>query len=147
MRRSSIGPSSNAVYRKALAAFLGGPMVHSGEMALFMRVALVGAVVLPFLGVTMSGQQAQSSTPAATPADAGRKLFVQRCSVCHMPPLGPGQPRSYAKSLTGIVKDKQTETAARGIIEKGIPNRMPGFQSGLTSGEIDRIVAYLGTLK
>ncbi len=95
------------------------------------------------------GFSAQATRPAAapTPVDAGKKLFVQRCSVCHLPPLGPGEPRSYARSLVGFVKTKEAESVLRQIVQNGIPSRMPGFKYGLESNEIDQIVAYVSFLK
>lgn len=107
---------------------------------------------LSVLGVAVlaAGLNAQQSVgPAATPSEveSGKKWFVQRCSVCHLPPLGPGEPRPYARSLTGVVKSPETEAAARLVIQRGIPSRMPGFQYGLQPNEIDSIVAYLRTLK
>jgi len=116
-------------------------------MALVTRVALVSAFALLLLDVGMSAQQPPRPGTTAASVQSGKKLFVQRCSVCHMPPLGAGEPRSYAKSLAGVVKNKEAEAAARDIIQKGLPTLMPGFQYGLTSTEIDHIVAYLSTLK
>jgi mono/diheme cytochrome c family protein len=116
-------------------------------MTLVTRVALVSAFALLLLDGGMSAQQPPRPTTAAAAVDSGKKLFMQRCSVCHMPPLGPGEPSSYAKSLAGVVKNKEAEAAAREIIQKGLPTRMPGFQYGLTSTDIDHIVAYLSTLK
>ena len=116
-------------------------------MALPGRVALLCAVVVPALGVALSAQQPARPAASPTPLDTGKKFFVQRCSVCHLPPLGPGESRSYARSLTGVVKTRESEAAARQIIQKGIPSRMPGFQFGLEPNEIDQIVAYLSTLK
>ena len=116
-------------------------------MALLLRVAFLCAVGVPVLAAGLSAQQTSAPAAAQTPSDSGKKLFVQRCSVCHMPPLGPGEPRSYARSLTGFVKTPQTEATARQIIQKGIPSRMPGFQLGLEPAQIDQIVAYLSTLK
>ncbi len=94
----------------------------------------------------MSAQIAKSSA-APTPIEAGKKLFVQRCSVCHLPPLGPGEPRSYARSVVGFVKTKEAESVLRQIVQNGIPSRMPGFKYGLESSEIDQIVAYVSSLK
>lgn len=80
---------------------------------------------------------------------AGKKLFLQRCSVCHMPaPLvihNPALP-TYGPKLEGFVKDASTESVARAIITKGTA-RMPGFEYGLTSNEIDRIITYLKIFK
>jgi mono/diheme cytochrome c family protein len=115
-----------------------------------MRVQKVFAAVLALsisaVAVNLSAQQSASPGPTPAQLEAGKKLFVQRCSVCHLPPLGPGDPKAYARSLTGFVKP-ETEALTRSIIQKGVPSRMPGFQFGLEPGEIDRIVAYLGTLK
>lgn len=92
----------------------------------------------------------QSVTSSATPAqlETGKKLFMQRCSLCHLPPLGPGNPASYARSLAGFAKDAEAEARARTIIQRGVaPARMPGFQYTLEPNEIDSIIAYLRTLK
>ena len=117
-----------------------------------MRV-LVPMALLVVLGVSaVAGGVSAQLAPAravATPAslDAGKKLFMQRCSLCHLPPLGPGEQTSYARSLTGFVTGPDREAAARLIVERGVPPRMPGFRYGLEPGEIDSIVAYMSTLK
>jgi len=107
------------------------------------------ALILAMLAALAAGARAQEPAASAAAADveAGRKLFVQRCSVCHLPPLGPGQPRSIARALNGLVKSAETEAAARVVIQRGIPQRMPGFQYGLEPRAIDRLVAYLRTLQ
>jgi mono/diheme cytochrome c family protein len=115
-------------------------------MALWRSAALLSAAgVIVFA----AGASAQLPKPAATAtrADAGKKLFVQRCSVCHLPPLGPGEPRSYARSLVGFVKTKEAESVVRQITLNGIPSRMPGFKYTLDATEIDQIVAYVSSLK
>ena len=116
-------------------------------MRVLMRFAFLFALGAPAFVVGVNAQQ--PDRPAATPSEleSGKKLFVQRCSVCHLPPLGPGEPRAYARLLTGLVKSPETEAAARLVIQRGIPSRMPGFQYGLQPNEIDSIVAYLRTLK
>jgi mono/diheme cytochrome c family protein len=116
-------------------------------MRVLMRLACLCALGVPAFVVGLNAQQ--PDRPAATPSELerGKKLFVQRCSVCHLPPLGPGEPTSYARLLTGLVKSPETEGAARLVIQRGIPSRMPGFQYGLQPNEIDSIVAYLRTLK
>jgi len=114
-----------------------------------LRVPSGPALVAAILLALASGAHAQdASTPTAPPdVEIGKKLFVQRCSVCHLPALGPGEPRAVARALNGLVRSPETEAAARVIIQRGIPQRMPGFQYGLDAREIDRIVAYLRTLK
>ena len=111
------------------------------------RRAWLCVVGMPVLAAGLSAQQPDRSAATPTAIESGKKLFVQRCSVCHLPPLGPGQPQPVARSLTGLIKSPDTEATARQIILRGIPSRMPGFQYGLTSAEVDSIVAYLRTLK
>lgn len=102
---------------------------------------------LAVLAVGLNAQQPVKPRATPTQLDTGKKLFVQRCSVCHLPSLGPGEPGSYARSLAGVVKGPDTEAAARFIIQRGVTSRMPGFQYGLEPDEIDNIVAYLSTVK
>jgi mono/diheme cytochrome c family protein len=116
-----------------------------------MRVQHVSACLLALCAsVLVAGLKAQQPVKSgATEAqlERGKTLFVQRCSVCHLPPLGPGEPRSYARSLTGFVKSSESEAASRVIIQRGVQPRMPGFRYGLEPNEIDDIVTYLSTLK
>lgn len=76
---------------------------------------------------------------------AGKKLFLQRCSMCHMPApsqlLDPELP-TYGPKLEGFISDATTENRARSAIVNGT-QRMPGFKYGLTENEINQIVSYL----
>ena len=112
-------------------------------------MALLAVLGMSAVAGSLSARQAAPVRADATPAslDAGKKLFMQRCSLCHLPPLGPGEQTSYARSLAGFVQGPDTEAAARLIVELGVPPRMPGFRYGLEPGEIDSIVAYVSTLK
>lgn len=75
---------------------------------------------------------------------AGKKLFVQRCSVCHLPALpsytayGPLLDRS-------VVADRGEDVIRRQIVQGSA--RMPGYQYTLSAAEIDEIVNYLKTLE
>jgi mono/diheme cytochrome c family protein len=80
---------------------------------------------------------------------AGKILFLQRCSVCHMPaPRQQALPElpTYGPKLEGFVHDSVTEKQARNAIENGTP-RMPGFKYGLTAEDMDNIVTYLRIFK
>jgi mono/diheme cytochrome c family protein len=99
---------------------------------------------------------AQSKPPAASPnteklsdeARRGEGLFLQRCSLCHLPrKLKFGSPPVIGPSLSGQFKDVGPDQLKilRGFILKGGPD-MPGFQYGLESKEVDDLIAYLKTL-
>lgn len=75
---------------------------------------------------------------------AGKILFVQRCSVCHLPGLAIFD--TYGPLLDSRLVTSQVEATAREIIMKG-SRRMPGFQYALEPKEIDNILAYLKTLE
>ena len=73
---------------------------------------------------------------------AGKILFVQRCSVCHLP--GPIY-KPYGPLLDGKLIAFRGEAAEREQIMQGTL-RMPGWQYALEPKEIDNILAYLKTL-
>lgn len=88
----------------------------------------------------------RAAAPLAGKELAGKKLFLQRCSICHMPPLNDPEGQPYGPKLSGFVKDTATETRARETIKNGTP-RMPGFQYGLDQEQIDNIITYLKVFK
>ena len=78
----------------------------------------------------------------------GEGLFLQRCSLCHLPrKLKFGSPPVVGPNLSGLFKeaDADQQKFLRGFILKGDP-KMPGFQYGLDSTEVDDLIAYLKTL-
>lgn len=108
-------------------------------------ILIIGCVLAP----KASAQKSPPTSKLAGKELAGKKLFLQRCSVCHMPPLNEqDDPKSqpYGPKLNGYVKDAATEERVRQAIRNGTP-RMPGFQYGLTAEEIENIVAYLKIFK
>jgi mono/diheme cytochrome c family protein len=74
---------------------------------------------------------------------AGKKLFVQRCSVCHLPAL-PSY-TAYGPLLDKNLVEDRGEEAIRLQVMQGSA-RMPGFQYTLSPVEIDQIAGYLKTL-
>ena len=84
---------------------------------------------------------------------AGKKLFLQRCSFCHMPQR-PAPLETVGPHLEGLFQkgsESQTETLVRNMILNGNPGPpgrgMPGFWYGLSPSQIDKIIAYLKTLR
>lgn len=111
------------------------------------RILVLSALIV--LGGRPSGaaQQPRSKAAPSAKEQAGKKLFLQRCSLCHLPRLNtPTMPDPYGPKLNGVVKGTESEMQARGTILHGTP-RMPGFQYGLQAEDIDNLLAYLKTLK
>jgi len=121
------------------------------------RLTAILILLLASLAVACAGElQAQSnasspSPPAAKLRDDARRgegLFLQRCSICHLPrKLKFGSPPVVGPSLSGQFKDASPDQmkVLRGFILKGGPD-MPGFQYGLAPNEVDDLIAYLKTL-
>jgi len=81
------------------------------------------------------------------PQKEGRRLFQQKCAVCHVPAwhgattLGPGLSNETIKT--------EGESAVQDAITDGLYDeldQMPGFKYTLTSEQIRNIIAYLKTL-
>lgn len=74
----------------------------------------------------------------------GKKLFFQRCSLCH---LGmPTKYRTYGPILSRDIVEALGDEVVRERIMEGSA-RMPGFKYTLTVNEVDGIIAYLKTVK
>jgi len=85
------------------------------------------------------------SVKSLTPSQvSGKKLFVQRCSVCHLPALPSYS--TYGPVLSGDFIISLGDTFVYEQIMRG-SSRMPGYQYTLTSTEIDQIIGYLKTLQ
>lgn len=98
-----------------------------------------------------TGQQNSKSSGDENTVSQGHALFVQRCALCHLSPDGwrkSGLAPSIGPSLTGVLKDgsPEREAAVRERIRLG-SQAMPGFQYGLDPQQLDRVIAYLKTLR
>ena len=105
--------------------------------------------IIALAGFSPAIAQQSSSGAVLSPTQlTGKKLFLQRCSVCHLPPLNVPQnpdPKPFGPLLNDFVRGADKENLARNIILKGTA-RMPGFQHGLKPRQIDALIAYLKTL-
>jgi len=132
--------------------------LQNGDKSILkIRVLIVfslGLAGLIFGGTARS--QGQGKPAAALPAVEklneqelrGEGLFLQRCSLCHLPrKLKFGSPSVIGPSLSGQFKDATPDQMKilRGFILKGGPD-MPGFQYGLEPNEVDDLIAFLKTL-
>ncbi|HET6145666.1 MAG TPA: cytochrome c [Candidatus Acidoferrales bacterium] len=75
---------------------------------------------------------------------SGKKLFVQRCSVCHLPALPSYS--TYGPVLSGGLIISLGDAFVHEQISHGTA-RMPGYQYTLAPAEIDQIIGYLKTLE
>jgi mono/diheme cytochrome c family protein len=81
------------------------------------------------------------SNKSLTPAQLeGKKLFLERCSVCHLP--GMASYSAYGPVLGSKIVLSLDKATVRDRIMHGSA-RMPGFQYTLKDNEIDDIVEYL----
>ena len=84
------------------------------------------------------------SIKSLTPEQAsGKRLFVQRCSVCHLPALPSYS--AYGPLLDKTLVEDRGDDAVRLQIVQGSA-RMPGFQYTLSAPEIEQVLSYLKTL-
>ena len=73
----------------------------------------------------------------------GRRVFQQRCAICHTEST-PGA-RRYGPVLSKDLVDGNEDTI-RDFISNGSKGKMPGFKYGLEPLEINAIVEYLKTV-
>ncbi len=74
----------------------------------------------------------------------GRRLFQQRCAVCHTPPMVISQPYGPTLNMSVVMG---REDSVRATIREGEIGLMPGFKYGLEPVEIDAIIKYLKTVE
>ena len=107
-----------------------------------MRRAAV-LLLLLLSGWPVAAPAQQDRTPLTDQQKLGRRIFEQRCAVCHTLVLASG--KTYGPTLSKELI-AGNEDAMRDFIKNGSPGKMPGFKYGLEPQEIDAIVAYLGIL-
>ena len=109
-----------------------------------------GAEVSAFAKTPQQASNA-SGDQAKDAISQGHAIFVQRCALCHLSPDGwrkSGLEPSIGPSLNGILKDDSPEREA--VVRERIrigSQAMPGFQYGLNPQQLDRLIAYLKTLR
>ena len=87
--------------------------------------------------------QKSAGAPLTDTQKDGRRIFQQRCAVCHTLPTVVSK-RYGAALYKEIVEDN--EDNIRDTIMDGREGLMPGFKYGLKRAEIDSIVEYLKTV-
>ena len=96
------------------------------------------------LAAALPARAQKTSSAALTEQQKdGRRIFQQRCAVCHTLPTVVS--KRYGPALyKELVEDN--EDGIRNFIMEGSEGLMPGFKYGLTRPEIDSIVEYLKTV-
>jgi mono/diheme cytochrome c family protein len=103
---------------------------------------LVGLGLSLAISLPLRAQQS-SGTPLTDAQKEGRRIFQQRCAVCHTLPTVVS--KRYGPALyKEIVEDN--EDNIRETIMEGREGLMPGFKYGLTRAETDSIIEYLKTV-
>ncbi len=117
-----------------------------GSTCLFLAIS-----IQVFPGI-VAAQSPKASSSDASPRLSeqeirGEGLFLQRCSLCHLPKVVKPF-KSFGPSLTGVLKGASPakEKTVRLFISTGVPAKMPGFQSALKPDQFDDLIAYLKTL-
>jgi mono/diheme cytochrome c family protein len=95
--------------------------------------------------LAIPAQQDKSNSPVTLSETQilGRRIFQQRCAICHTEST-PGA-RRYGPVLSKELIDGNEETI-RDFITNGSKGKMPGFKYGLEPSEINVIVEYLKTV-
>ena len=105
-----------------------------------MRV-VAGVLLAGVLALPLGAQESASRPTLSETEQAGERLFLQRCSVCHLPsPAG----QTYGPPLSKqLILDQGDEPVRLYILEGS--ELMPGFQYTLKPAQVDAIIAYLKT--
>jgi mono/diheme cytochrome c family protein len=105
-------------------------------------IFLTGLCFLLATSLPVRAQQSSGAPLTETQKD-GRRIFQQRCAVCHTLPTVVS--KRYGPALyKEIVEDN--EDNIRDTIQEGREGLMPGFKYGLTRAEVDSIIEYLKTV-
>jgi mono/diheme cytochrome c family protein len=91
-----------------------------------------------------AAQQTPPSSSLSATEHAGEKLFLQRCSLCHLGSAPTYRP--YGPPLDGVVTSKGEDRVRKVILEGSSPG-MPGWRYSLEPAQVDLIIAYIKMLR
>jgi mono/diheme cytochrome c family protein len=111
-----------------------------------MRTATMSAPLVVFLifgALAWAGDSPHTKSLTAQ-QQLGRRIFQQRCAVCHTQPMVIS--KQYGPFLS---RDKVVgrEGAARSTIMDGETGLMPGFRYGMEPTQVEAIIEYLKTVE
>src|SRR5216683_4148211 len=121
---------------------------HAGitaEGGVLIRKYSINLIALGFLlAISLPlGAQKSSGAPLTDTQKDGRRIFQQRCAVCHTLPTVVS--RRYGPALYKEIVEGNEDNIRDTVLE-GREGLMPGFKYGLTRAEIDSIIEYLKTV-
>jgi mono/diheme cytochrome c family protein len=95
----------------------------------------------------VAGQQPVAQPALSDQQREGRRIFQQKCAMCHLPILpADGSAQPYARPLRKSVAENNEEYVRR-IIADGLAPRMPGWKYALRADQIDALVSYVKTIE
>lgn len=108
-----------------------------------MRYGIYGPILLLIVSSVVVCSQTSSDHSLTEAQKNGRRLFQQRCAVCHTPPMVISKQYGPALNMETILG---REDSIRTTIEEGETGLMPGFKYALEPSEINAIIKYLKTV-
>ena len=95
----------------------------------------------------LAGQQPVAQPALSSQQKEGRRIFQQKCAVCHLPIIpSDGSVAPYAPLLRKS-RVEGNEESMRRIIADGTALRMPGWKYTLREDQIEAILSYLKTIE
>jgi mono/diheme cytochrome c family protein len=116
--------------------FRGGTLIRK------FVVFLIGLGLFLAISLPLRAQQS-SSAPLTDAQKDGRRIFQQRCAVCHTLPTVVS--KRYGPALYKEIVEGNEDNIRDAILE-GREGLMPGFKYGFTRAEVDSIIEYLKTV-
>jgi mono/diheme cytochrome c family protein len=95
---------------------------------------------------TTSARKSSAARPSLNDQQkSGEALYVQNCTLCHMPSNQKKKLGIQGPALEGMYGEDADSDALLQFIQQGVPGMMPAFRFGLEPKQVDDIVAYLKT--
>jgi mono/diheme cytochrome c family protein len=95
---------------------------------------------------TATARKSAAARPALNEQQRrGEALFVENCTLCHMPSNQKKRLGIQGPTLEGVYGEDAETDALRQFIQQGVAGKMPAFRYGLEPKDIDDVVAYLKT--
>ena len=108
------------------------------SVCILMTVLIAGGIYWQHNG---RQQKTKSPPEPAALVGKGRSFFLQSCAHCH------GRDADGGEDAPSLLKLQISAAHMALVIQSGIKGEMPSFAKKYTEADIEKIVAYLRTLK